>query len=302
MGERSSIEWTHATFNPWIGCTKVHTGCKNCYAEAQNKRWAHNGGTWGVGAPRRVTSDANWRKPMAWARAAAKAGERHRVFCASLADVLDEEAPADAQARLWSLIRQTAFRCSGEENRIAACMSPVPGMDGGDCANCGRPAGGLDWLLLTKRPERWEVIPEDVRPLVWFGTSVSDQATADQMIPRLLGADGFRLRFLSMEPLIGPVDLGRAMRIVRADADGVTFGLSWVIVGGESGPGARPCDVTWIRSVVEQCATGVPCFVKQLGASVVNLEYQARLADPKGGDPSEWPADLRVRQFPGVRS
>lgn len=312
MGERSSIEWTHHTFNPWIGCAKVHSGCKNCYAETQNKRWAYNGGTWGVGAPRKVTSDGNWRKPLTWAKQAAKAGERHRVFCASLADVLDEEAPVVAQARLWHLIRETAHvrPPPDEDPRVVGYPDPP------------REGPGLDWLLLTKRPERWEVIPPDVRPSVWLGTSISDQETADVWIPRLLRAEGFALRFLSLEPMVGPVDLGRTMRIGATDADAKTFGLSWIIVGGESGPRARPCDVAWIRSIVEQCrAASVPCFVKQLGG-VPTMDEAAWRAGPgymlsadnrnrapagtvplktrdkKGGDQSEWPADLRIRQFP----
>jgi protein gp37 len=310
MGETTKIEWTHHTFNPWIGCTKVHAGCTNCYAEAQNKRWGYNGGSWGKGAPRKVTSDSNWREPLKWARAAAKAGERRRVFCASLADVLDEDAPAEAQARLWRLIRETGVGCATAMLGDGCAFDAAEGMDRNECANCGGAWAGLDWLLLTKRPERWELVPEDVRPLVWLGTSVSDQATAEEWVPRLLAARGFAKRFVSAEPLVGPVNLSR----LQDDELGATWnalemGLDWVIVGGESGHAARPFDIGWARLLVAECAVaGVSCFVKQLGAHAV--DSISHFGDPsgdtllyddrKGGDPSEWPADLRVREFPGV--
>ena len=307
MGENSNIEWTHHTFNPWIGCSKVHGGCKHCYAETMAKRYGWT--EWGPTGERKVTSDANWKKPLAWARAAAKAGERHRVFCASLADVLDERAPVEAQTRLWELIRRTA-RMASPHTSFAADVLP------------DLPLPGLDYLLLTKRPERWEIIPEDVRPLVWLGTSVSDQETANEWIPRLLGAQGFAKRFLSMEPLVGPVDLSPVIGgpYVGLPGDVIypnyNFGIDWVIVGGESGHGARLCDLSWIRSIVDQCrGASVPCFVKQFGARPRG-DYAGRkppvlsnhpatmndwiLADKKGGDPSEWPTDLRVRQFPEV--
>jgi len=115
--ENSGISWTTHTFNPWVGCTKVSAGCVHCYAETLNKRTGH--ANWGPGAERRVTSDVNWRKPIKWNRQADAAGERTKVFCASMADVFDEEAPAYARERLWTLIRMTPF---------------------------------LDWQLLTKRP------------------------------------------------------------------------------------------------------------------------------------------------------
>jgi protein gp37 len=336
MGDTTKIQWTDHTFNPWIGCTKVHAGCTNCYAEVQNARWGYNGalpgrgsGTWGNGAPRHVTADANWKKPLQWARAAAKAGKRARVFCASLADVLDEEAPIAAQYRLWDTIRSTADRCG---HGIPRWLCELSINDVGGCSSIG---GGLDWQILTKRPERWELIPADIRPLVWLGTSISDQKTANEWIPRLLKAQGFRLRFLSIEPMVGPVVLPRicacgcgleeraavreamntpaALNRDQAEAGiKTTLGVDWVVVGGESGHGARPFDVQWARSIVEQCNTaGVPCFVKQLGARPLAGEvkragqmvpFVMRTADKKGGDPSEWPADLRVRQFPEVRS
>lgn len=311
MGETTAIEWTHHSWSPWFGCTKVHVGCTNCYSEADNARYKRNGsGRFGPGQPRVVRK--NWDDPLRWARAAAKAGERRRVFI-SLCDPLDEEAPKEAPERLWDLIRETAaVNSRGEPPILRRPRHP---------AELRSP--GLDWLLLTKRPERWRIIPEDVRPLVWLGTSISDQATADEWVPRLLAAEGFRLRFLSVEPLVGPVDLALGRSRPALDPSGYVMspggprGIDWIICGGESGPGARPCDVAWIRSVVEQCrAAGTACFVKQLGSAphcdTARISHRGDplpradgywrfLNDKKGGDPSEWPADLRVREFPEAR-
>lgn len=289
MGETTGIAWTDHTFNPWIGCTKVHEGCRNCYAETLAT--TRMGRQWGVGAERRVTSESNWKLPGRWARAAGKAQVRRRVFCASLADVLDEEAPKWAQDRLWEVIRQTA--------RV--------GLNGeGTSKHLG--AFGLDWQLLTKRPERWEIIPEDVRPLVWLGTSISDQKTHDKYGAELLKAEGFRLLFYSYEPGIGPVDLRRECAgcpDCTATNRHIPLKLGWVIVGGESGKEARPFAVEWAASVISQCRNQVPVFHKQLGSNPYTINLDADdgrewlvLRDKKGGDPSEWPPELRVREFP----
>jgi protein gp37 len=290
MGDTTKIQWTHHTFNPWIGCTKVHAGCANCYAEVSPPA-NFRGIRWGVGQPRQMTGPDNWNKPLKWARAAAKAQERRRVFCASLADVLDVEAPPGAQERLWELIRRTA--------RV--------GLNGEWTSN-HLGAFGLDWLLLTKRPERWALIPEDVRPLVWLGTSISDQATADEWVPRLLAAEGFRIRFLSVEPMIGPINLAWARSKAVEQRVGAHLGklwpplIDWVIVGGESGKGARRYDLAWPRALIEQCqGTSTRVFHKQTGENAGQCLPDWRrydTQDKKGGDPSEWPHDLNVREFP----
>jgi protein gp37 len=203
----------------------------------------------------------------------------------------------------------------------------------------------LDWQLLTKRPENvrkmWPVArrypdpspmggaraatrPDYFRQNVWIGTSISDQATADKYVPELLKLrDLSPLLFVSAEPLLGPVRLDQVQceGLVEIDAlrgrhglkrplQGKSPAVDWVIGGGESGPKARPCDVAWIRSVVQQCRdSDVPVFVKQMGAvsyektldDIGEWKYAAfPLEDHKGGDPDEWPEDLRVREFPAL--
>ena len=225
MAENSNIEWTKHTFNPWIGCQKVGPGCDHCYAETWDARGLQGTATrWGPSAERTRTSVANWRKPLAWDRAAGLAGERHRVFCASLADVFDNHASIDPQwiADLWRLIASTP---------------------------------NLDWMLLTKRPGNIEKMLPDGWGRgwhnVWLGCTVVNQEEADRDIPKLLKVDA-SVRFLSMEPLLGPVKL--------------LGGIDLVIVGGESGPNARPMHPDWARSLRDQCvAAGVPFFFKQWG-------------------------------------
>jgi protein gp37 len=263
MSENSKIEWTDHTFNPWEGCQKVGPGCDHCYAETRNARFA--GGqaiNWGPGAPRRRTSAANWNKPMLWnlqaAAFMAEHGRRQRVFCASLADVFDNAVDPAWRVDLLRLIAATP---------------------------------NLDWLLLTKRIgnvhamldqalaelsggiTRWEDAPW---PNVWIGASIVNQVEADRDIPKLLALPA-RVRFLSMEPLLGQVDLKLwrpARDDDRQDLDGYCdtiitrtgAGLHWVIVGGESGPGARPMHPDWARHLRDQCnRAGVPFLFKQWG-------------------------------------
>lgn len=258
MSENSNIEWTDSTFNPWEGCQKVGPGCDHCYAETRNARFA--GGqavNWGPGAPRRRTSPANWRKPLAWNAAHieffVKHGRRQRVFCASLADVFDNEVDPTWRADLFNLIKQTPH---------------------------------LDWLLLTKRIGNVpEMMIEVARTLfwmdalyearlpanVWLGATVTDQVEAERDIPKLLATPA-RVKFLSMEPLLGPVDFYQVSntwhkRCYTPWSNGpILQGIDWIIVGGESGPGARPMHPDWARSLRDQCAAaGVPFLFKQHG-------------------------------------
>ena len=228
MGEATAISWTNHTFQPWMGCSHVSPGCDNCYAEALGKRTGRV--KWGDDAERVMMSEAYWLNPIKWNAAAKKAGRPALVFCASLADVFEDRPElAEPRARLFHLIAETPW---------------------------------LIWQLLTKRPEnvrrlwpmwwlfdRW---PENV----WIGTTVEDQERADERIPKLLEIPA-RVRFLSCEPLLGPLDLSRWLKI---------GGIGWIIVGGESGPGHRPLDLDHARDVLHQArAADVPAFFKQVG-------------------------------------
>lgn len=225
MARNSTIQWTDHTFNPWHGCTKISPGCANCYAAVHDARRLHEDvDHWGKGSPRMLRRMRAWDEPLRWDRAAHKAGVRRRVFCASLADVFEAEAPRMEQQRLWNLIARTPH---------------------------------LDWQLLTKRPERiMSSIPAvwlDVAPHnVWYGTSVenADYVWRIAEVCKVPAA----VRFLSIEPLLGPIP--------RLPLEGI----DWVIVGGESGPGARPMDISWARQVRDQVlARGIPFFFKQWG-------------------------------------
>lgn len=172
MAENSKIEWTDHTFNPWIGCQKVSPGCDHCYAESLAKRygWVE----WGPHGERKRTGEANWRKPRQWAKAARSTGKRPRVFCASLADVFDNQVPTEWRTELFDLIAATPE---------------------------------LDWLLLTKRPENLaKMFPTGLWPNVWLGTTCEDQERYDRRWP-LLHEIPAEVRFISYEPAIGPLRL-----------------------------------------------------------------------------------------------
>ena len=253
MSANPAIEWADHTFNPWEGCQKVGPGCDHCYAETRNARFG--GGVavnWGPGAPRRRTSASNWNLPLRWnAQAeafAAQHGRRQRVFCSSLADVFDNAVDHGWRAELWEVIRATPK---------------------------------LDWLLLTKRignVTKLGGLPIGldgyVLPNIWLGATVVNQEEADRDIPKLLAVRAVK-RFLSMEPLLGQVDLSVPLNVYQFE-DGGTWsprnlpshdtGLHWVIAGGESGPNARPMHPDWVRSLRDQCAAaGVPFLFKQWG-------------------------------------
>ncbi len=238
MAENSKIEWTDHTFNPWEGCQNVGPGCDHCYAETRNARFAGGQATnWGPGAPRRRTSATNWRKPLAWNAAHGKFfaeyGRRQRVFCASLADVFDNAVDSAWRHDLFDLIELT-------------------------------PA--LDWLLLTKRIGNvLRMLPSHdwaTRSNVWVGATIVNQEEAERDIPKLLTVPA-RRRFLSMEPLLGPVELGPVCRRIGLHPGEA---LDWIIVGGESGPGARPMHPDWAHSLRDQCqAAGVDFLFKQWG-------------------------------------
>lgn len=224
MAERTGIAWTDSTFNPWIGCQKVSPGCLNCYAEKQVERWGRT--QWGPEGVRGRTGPDYWRKPLSWNRAAAASGKPHLVFCASLADVFDNQAPEGARDDLWELIRVT-------------------------------PA--LTWQLLTKRPQNMAgMLPPDWGetgyPNVWLGVSAENQEEYDRRWP-VLAAVQAAVRFISYEPALG------ALTLLGHEAL-----PGWLIWGGESGPKCRPMDPDWARDITAECHDlGIPVFAKQWG-------------------------------------
>lgn len=311
--KNTEISWCDHTFNPWTGCAKVSPGCLNCYAEG----WAKRSGIVKWGGPRRRTTASNWNEPRKWNRDAQAALAAHsdecakdmsygqhvkpparpRVFCASLADWLDDEVPVEWLADLLELIAATP---------------------------------DLDWLLLTKRPQNFAARTQAVSqlsgrqasilamqwggwgntpPNVWVGTTVEDQQRADERIPALLKIPA-RVRFLSCEPLLGPVNLtviinnglGRdALRVDDASMGDPERHVDWVICGGESGPGARPMHPDWARSLRDQCAAaGVAFHFKQWGG--VNKKEAGRILDGETFDQFPAIAENIAGSQPGGQS
>lgn len=308
MGKDSAIEWTTHTFNPWIGCAKVSAGCQHCYAEEMmDTRYSRV--EWGIHGTRSKTAESYWKQPLRWNREAEGAAERPRVFCASLADVFEDREELHAwRAELLDLIRRTP---------------------------------NLDWLLLTKRPENilasMEMFHSHGRAAnyadetghmvadwrhgnppanVWLGTSVENQEAADKRIPELLKVPA-TVRFLSCEPLLGPVALPceEPRPLAESFVQGILcedphcarlskhcpgeFGcrfrlpkygerIDWVIAGGESGGKARPMQEQWARDLHSQCkAANVAFFMKQMGG-----------VRDKRHNLEDLPEELRVREFP----
>lgn len=414
----SAIEWTDQTWNPVVGCSPVSEGCRNCFAARDAIRLAGNPhpaigplyeGTAemrGVGnirrpvftgtvraVPERLEEPLRWRKPR-------------RVFVNSMSDLFHGAVSFDFLDQVFAVMalagNHTFQILTKRPERMAEYLTePHGGMRARqriglavlelllESPNAMRAAGHHPPVMATADDGFEGALATWPLPNVWLGTSVEDQAAADARIPPLLEIPA-AVRFLSCEPLLGPVDIRhrleartslhmgvsvegairnrafdgfqrddgtpmsrqeaetelwnlmrQGVRVIPASSDCDSFdpqagcpghrrpGIDWVIVGGESGPGARPCNVEWIRSLVEQCQrAAVPAFVKQLGAVVLDRNdvgfgddggphswpvdhdveewgpwhqgssARVRLGDRKGGDPSEWPQDLRVREFP----
>jgi protein gp37 len=265
MAENSKIEWCDHTFNPWIGCQKVSPGCDRCYAEKLNafRKWTP-GGAWGPRAERVRTSAATWHNPRRWnaeAFAFGRArGHRPRVFCASLADWLDNKAPREGRSDLGRLIEDTPE---------------------------------LDWLLLTKRPENYEKLApwdlDNIPPNVWLGVTCEDQSYYERRWAILSRARiRATVKFVSYEPALGPLT-----KLQLQPGESVP---DWIICGGESGSGARRMKPAWVRALRDQCADlGIAFFMKQIGSNHDGWPTDIRR---KGDNIDEWPKNLRVRQFP----
>lgn len=233
MGQKTSISWCDHTFNPWHGCTEVSSGCDNCYARTLNKRWG--GSNWGKGAPRKVMSQHYWNEPLKWNRMAEQEGKLHKVFCASMADVMDDEAPAGERERLWELIDKTPY---------------------------------LIWQLLTKRPQRYErYLPAKFENgNVWLGITAENQENYNLRWPILAKQCDVHdlISWISYEPALGPLTLTDFPIWPR-----------WVIFGGESGAGHREADPEWARALIREIKEFVPgyvkFFVKQMSAATPTI-------------------------------
>jgi protein gp37 len=366
----TAISWTDETWNPIAGCARVSAGCENCYAEKMTRRlnmmgkpgyeglidhfWAQDSGRWRWSGkiqlfPERLDKPLRWRKPR-------------RIFVCSMSDLFHPDVPDQFIARVFAMMarasRHTFQVLTKRPERAARLLGDPAQYEAGEFA-----------ISLAGELETEPYGYEGGWPLpnVWLGTSVENQKAADERIPHLLATPA-AVRFLSVEPLLGPINLylptktwgprsdGRPgcdhcctgdrcdepshlerqkCPYCRGTGDATT--VDWVIVGGESGPGARPCNVEWIRDIVRQCREAeVPCFMKQLGAwradqppgycrlskrrwshpSVTFLAdgspYNAREPDGlfapgtwtayrwggHGAEPNDWPNDLRVQEWP----
>lgn len=287
----TSIEWTDVTWNPVTGCTKVSPGCKNCYAEGIadrffTKQYPPNAD----GSPRKFTDvrchPERLEEPLHWKKP-------RRVFVNSMSDLFHEDVPAEFIGHtfgvMWQAARHTFQILTKRPQRMLAIVSELT-------ADHSRSRFAGPWPL----------------PNVWLGVSVENQKQADERIPLLVDTPA-AIRFLSVEPQLEAVSLfdwlgpyGPARSLQQPPQ------LDWVICGGESGPGARPFNLAWAESLLEQCrAAGVPFFMKQMGSrpQVHSCRDEScthpdcgmediHLKDRKGGDMPEWPAHLRVREFP----
>ena len=362
MSGSTKIEWTDTTWNPVRGCSIVSAGCTNCYAMKQAHRFAGPGGAY-EGLTTLTNGGPVWTgdvrlvpelldAPLRWRKS-------RRVFVNSMSDLFHESVPDTFIDQVFAVMALSPQHTFHVLTKRPERMRSWGGATGAEKAVRGRA-----WEMLGYMPkyEHHDVISRPwPLPNVWLGVSVENQATADERIPLLLRTPA-AVRFVSCEPLLGAVRIDDiyvdgdvlkplvGLRWTRTPAHFATPGMTvlqppgpridWVIVGGESGPGARPCDVRWIRSVVGQCkAAGTACFVKQIGAQPRGWcalqaekyigESERDVDDPdycdayeaseqsntcngygrkchgfdnrKGADPSEWPADLRVREFPTRR-
>lgn len=269
----SKIEWTDTTWNPVTGCLKISPGCKNCYAEGIAERfWAKQYAPNADGSlrkftnvrchPERIQEPLHWKSPR-------------MVFVNSMSDLFHEDVPFEFIDQVFAVMT----------------FSPEH-----------------TFQILTKRPERMaQMIPAlwdkctggKPLPNVWLGVSVENQKYADERIPLLLDTTA-SVRFISAEPLLGPIAIRGYLGLIAAIYG--TRRLDWVICGGESGPGAREFNLSWAESLLDQSRKAhVPFFMKQVGSNPVDGHFGASLRSAfsgKGGDINEWPEWLRVRQFP----
>lgn len=320
----TSIEWTDETWNPTRGCSRVSEGCRNCYAERIAARF---NGTDIVDGQRKLRTFAgfairgqdgpHWtgrveliesklQEPLHWRKP-------RRVFVNSMSDLFHENLPYPDILHIF----QTMGKCPRHTFQIltkrSAKMRELLSLFWWRNLGHSPAMGGDHWVKVIAGEQR--AGDQNFLPNVWLGVSVENQQTADERIPLLLQTPA-ALRFVSYEPALGQVDFtalngrigGTRLDCLSGrwdDDDSCGESVDWIIVGGESGPGARPFHLEWAREAIRQCkAAGVPVFVKQLGSRLVgetaDLIYLASMDSRKGGDWDQWPPDLRIRQFPDI--
>lgn len=279
MADKTGIAWCDATWNPVSGCTKVSQGCKNCYAERLWPRLAAPGQPYEGRAftevachPNRLGQPLRWKKPR-------------RIFVNSMSDLFHEDVPDDFIQEVFAVMaladRHTFQILTKRPDRMRRLLNSDEFQEAITYVEGESPEGIDGYGYLP-----WPL------PNVWLGVSVEDQETANERIPLLLNTPA-AVRWLSIEPMLGPIDLREAhkakIKLPRVD---------WIVVGGESGPRARPMQIEWVESIVDQCqAASVPVFVKQMGH---NCTHKGRRVDftGKGAVMSEWPENLRIQEFP----
>ena len=333
MSDKSKIQWTEASWNPIRGCSKVSDGCKFCYAMAVAARFCGPGQPY-EGLAVRTPTGPQWTnavrlvpgklaEPLHWTRP-------RLVFVNSMSDLFHPDVPEDFIDRVFAVMaacpRHTFQVLTKRPGRMRAYANGE-GMTGISGFN------GRRWRISCAAEQvdgmRTDHVPTWPLPNVWLGVSAEDQSTWDARVPDLLHTPA-AVRWVSAEPLLGPIDGGTALsnhRLTFSGRDGILPGIDWLVAGGESGTTARPCHLEHVRSLAAQCrAAGVPVFVKQLGSVPIMAEkawlalnpapmlkaanhkrapegaVPLLLRDRKGGDMEEWPADLRVRNFPFVAS
>ncbi|AKF14422.1 hypothetical protein SEA_PHAYONCE_62 [Mycobacterium phage Phayonce] len=275
MGDRTKIEWTRsddgspgATWNPVTGCTKVSTGCDNCYAEKIANRFAgtkaYPNGFEVTSRPERLDQPLRWKRPR-------------RIFVNSMADLFHDQVPDDYIARVFAVMalsdRHTFQVLTKRHGRMRALLR-----DGEFQQLVYEAWGTLDTPKGQPTMEDWPW-PGWPLPNVWLGVSTENQQWADIRIPALLDTPA-AVRFSSAEPLLGPIEMDSYLVDLPEDEDGAPYPghLDWVIVGGESGPGARPMHPDWARSLRDQCqAAGVPFLFKQRGEWTWNEPGEFRM-------------------------
>jgi protein gp37 len=290
MSDNSAIEWTDATWNPVTGCTKVSPGCDHCYAETFAERWRGTPGHHFENGfdvtlrPERLDQPMRWKRPR-------------RIFVNSMSDLFHDDIPDEYIAKVFAamaLAPQHTFQLlTKRHGRMRSLLSKW--------TFSGRVAFAMEDLDPARTSAGWEA--EDWWPLrnVWLGVSVENQQWADIRIPALLGTPA-AVRWISAEPLLGPIVLNDdwiGADPYRRDEPS----LSWAVVGGESGPGARPMHPQWARDLRDQCtAAGVAYLYKQSG------QYAPVADKPRPGDQwlavdgatADWkPGDGHVRHGGG---